>query len=242
MHANITRSAAGDGIGPEVVAEGVKVLQAVAEQVRPHLQVHRLPDRRHRHRRDGQPRCPTRRWPQCQASDAVLLGAVGGPKWSDPRAPVRPEQGLLGDPRPGWGCSPTCGRSRSTPRWSTHPRSSPRSWRGWIMVILRELTGGALLRQAAGPVRRDARTARAVDTHVLHRGRDQPADARGVRAGARPAQEGHLGGQGQRAGLLAPLAHGGPRGRRRVSRRGDGGRAGGCVRDVPDAPSAPTST
>ena len=31
----------------------------------------------------------------CRDSDAVLLGAVGGPKWSDPLAPVRPEQGLL---------------------------------------------------------------------------------------------------------------------------------------------------
>ncbi|MCP4900513.1 MAG: 3-isopropylmalate dehydrogenase, partial [bacterium] len=31
----------------------------------------------------------------CHAADAVLLGAVGGPKWSDPSAPVRPEQGLL---------------------------------------------------------------------------------------------------------------------------------------------------
>ncbi len=32
----------------------------------------------------------------CQASDAVLLGAVGGPKWDDPLAKIRPEQGLLG--------------------------------------------------------------------------------------------------------------------------------------------------
>ena len=32
----------------------------------------------------------------CQRADAVLLGAVGGPKWDDPTAKVRPEQGLLG--------------------------------------------------------------------------------------------------------------------------------------------------
>jgi 3-isopropylmalate dehydrogenase len=31
----------------------------------------------------------------CKSADAVLLGAVGGPKWSDPNAKVRPEQGLL---------------------------------------------------------------------------------------------------------------------------------------------------
>ena len=40
MHAKITLSP-GDGIGPEVVAEGVKVLQAVAARVRPHVRVHR---------------------------------------------------------------------------------------------------------------------------------------------------------------------------------------------------------
>ncbi|HBL29359.1 MAG TPA: 3-isopropylmalate dehydrogenase, partial [Acidobacteria bacterium] len=31
----------------------------------------------------------------CEAADAMLLGAVGGPRWSDPSAPVRPEQALL---------------------------------------------------------------------------------------------------------------------------------------------------
>ena len=31
----------------------------------------------------------------CRDSDAILLGAVGGPKWSDPNAQIRPEQGLL---------------------------------------------------------------------------------------------------------------------------------------------------
>ena len=40
-------------------------------------------------------RCRQRRCESCERSDAVLLGAVGGPKWSDPGAAVRPEQGLL---------------------------------------------------------------------------------------------------------------------------------------------------
>ena len=44
--------------------------------------------------RHGEP-LPASTLAACQAANAVLLGAVGGPKWSDPNAKVRPEQGLL---------------------------------------------------------------------------------------------------------------------------------------------------
>ena len=85
----------GDGIGPEVVAEARKVLAAVA--------------RRYGHEftfdealiggiaidETGGP-LPEATVAACRAGAAVLLGAVGGPKWSDPSAAVRPEQGLLG--------------------------------------------------------------------------------------------------------------------------------------------------
>ena len=42
-------------------------------------------------------------------TDAVLFGAVGGPKWDDPAAKVRPEDGILAI-RKTWDCSPTSGR------------------------------------------------------------------------------------------------------------------------------------
>jgi 3-isopropylmalate dehydrogenase len=85
----------GDGIGPEVLAEAVKVLDAVADKYG-HTFAYRegliggaaidatgsaLPD-------DTLARC--------KDSDAVFLAAVGDPRYDDPRAPVRPEQGLLG--------------------------------------------------------------------------------------------------------------------------------------------------
>jgi 3-isopropylmalate dehydrogenase len=84
----------GDGVGPEVTAAAVAVLEAVASHYD------------HQFGFDdhaiggcgidamGEP-LPTDSLAACQAADAVLLGAVGGPKWSDPNAPVRPEQGLL---------------------------------------------------------------------------------------------------------------------------------------------------
>ena len=86
---------AGDGIGPEVAAAGRAVLARIGE--------------RHGHCFEfsdqliggaaidaiGEP-LPACTVASCEDSNAVLLGAVGGPKWSDPNAPVRPEQGLLG--------------------------------------------------------------------------------------------------------------------------------------------------
>ncbi|MDR1416480.1 MAG: 3-isopropylmalate dehydrogenase [Prevotellaceae bacterium] len=87
---------AGDGVGPEVTSEAVKVLQAI--------------DKKHaigfafEHEligacaieATGNP-LPAATVERCQNSDAVILGAVGHPRFdSDPTAKVRPEQGLLG--------------------------------------------------------------------------------------------------------------------------------------------------
>jgi 3-isopropylmalate dehydrogenase len=84
----------GDGIGPDVTACALEVLDAVAA--------------RHEHNfkydtqliggaaidAEGEP-LPPGTIVSCEAADAVFLGAVGGPKWSDPNAEIRPEQGLL---------------------------------------------------------------------------------------------------------------------------------------------------
>jgi 3-isopropylmalate dehydrogenase len=84
----------GDGVGPEVTAAAVAVLDAVAEHFGHdfHYEEHLIGgcaiDA------SGEP-LPAASLAACQSADAVLLGAVGGPKWSDPQAPVRPEQGLL---------------------------------------------------------------------------------------------------------------------------------------------------
>ena len=81
----------GDGIGPEVVAAATRVLDTVGEfTYAEHPVGGAAIDAA------GTP-LPSDTLAACRASDAVLLGAVGGPKWdsTDPRAP-RPEQGLLG--------------------------------------------------------------------------------------------------------------------------------------------------
>ena len=84
---------AGDGIGPEVTAEAVKVLQIIAGRCGHEFELEALPfggvaidaygDGLPPHTLEG-----------CRSADAVLLGAIGGPKWG-PDAPVRPEPALL---------------------------------------------------------------------------------------------------------------------------------------------------
>lgn len=85
---------AGDGVGPEVTESAVEVLMAVAARGR-----HTFTFIHHRIGgcaidAEGTP-LPQGTLEACKSSDAVLLGAVGGPKWDDPTAAIRPEQGLL---------------------------------------------------------------------------------------------------------------------------------------------------
>jgi len=85
----------GDGIGPEVVAEGVRVLKAVEERFGHRFQLTEALAGGCAMEATGQP-LPPETLALCRRSDAVLFGAVGGPKWDDPRAPARPEDAILG--------------------------------------------------------------------------------------------------------------------------------------------------
>ncbi|MFQ5342812.1 MAG: 3-isopropylmalate dehydrogenase [Anaerolineae bacterium] len=84
----------GDGIGPEVVAEGAKVLQAIADEYGHQFELPEALIGGIAIDETGEP-LSNETLALCRESDAVLLGAVGGPRWDDPNAPVRPEFGLL---------------------------------------------------------------------------------------------------------------------------------------------------
>ncbi|MFN2136458.1 MAG: 3-isopropylmalate dehydrogenase [Candidatus Promineifilaceae bacterium] len=84
----------GDGIGPEVVNEARKVLEHIAAAYGHEFILSEAPIGGMAIDNYGNP-LPPETLQLCQSADAVLLGAVGGPQWSDPLAPVRPEQGLL---------------------------------------------------------------------------------------------------------------------------------------------------
>jgi len=85
---------AGDGIGAEVTAEAVRALERVADRFGHSFRFERALLGGAAIDATGEA-LPPATLSLCQRADAVLLGAVGGPQWSDPNAKVRPEQGLL---------------------------------------------------------------------------------------------------------------------------------------------------
>lgn len=139
MRATITVTP-GDGIGPEVTAEGVRVLQAVAERWGHQFALRDALIGGCAIDATGTP-LPDETLALCQESDAVLLGAVGGPKWDDPNAKVRPEQGLLA-------LRKALGLFANLRPVTVHPSlvgaSSlrPEYLQGVDLLVVRELTGG----------------------------------------------------------------------------------------------------
>ena len=126
----------GDGIGPEIVGAARRVLDAVGEfEYEEHLVGGASIDANGIALTD-----PVLE--QCRRTDAVLLGAVGGPKWdtTDPAAP-RPEQGLLGL-RKGLGLFANLRPVRPTPALADASPLRPEVIAGTDLLVVRELTGG----------------------------------------------------------------------------------------------------
>jgi 3-isopropylmalate dehydrogenase len=84
----------GDGIGPEVVGEALQVLKVVMREAAVDIEFKEAPVGGHALDAFGTP-LPEKVLAQAKDSDAILLGAVGGPKWDNPKAEQRPEQALL---------------------------------------------------------------------------------------------------------------------------------------------------
>ncbi len=152
MHFTITLLP-GDGIGPEVVAAGVAVLARITERFGHSVDFHEALIGGAAIDATGNP-LPDATLSACKQADAILLGAVGGPKWSDPNAPVRPEQGLLK-------LRKELGLYANLRPVTVHPDLADLSpvksdrLKGVDMLVVRELTGGIYF----GEKRRDGDTA-----------------------------------------------------------------------------------
>ncbi len=133
----------GDGIGPEIVAEAVKVLCAVARRFG-----HRFEMKEYAVGGAAYDRCgdclPDETLAACKAADAILLGAVGGPKWDTLPVPQRPERRALLTLRAELGLFANL---RPAKVWDALKGASPLKEEivsaGIDMLIVRELTGGA---------------------------------------------------------------------------------------------------
>ena len=132
---------AGDGIGPEIIAEGVKVLDAVGAKYDTAFEYTDALIGGAAIDATGEP-LPTATLDAARASDAVLLAAVGGPKWdtTDPAAP-RPEQGLLGI-RKELGLYTNLRPVQIFNALADASTLRPEIVDGVDMMIVRELTGG----------------------------------------------------------------------------------------------------
>ena len=85
----------GDGIGPEVIKEAVKVLRSLGKSLGIELTLNEVPVGGAAYETEGHP-LPINTLNAAQEADAVLLGAVGGPKWEQIDFSLRPERALLG--------------------------------------------------------------------------------------------------------------------------------------------------
>jgi 3-isopropylmalate dehydrogenase len=130
----------GDGIGPEVTAQAVGILDAVASRFS-----HRFAFEEHliggaAIDATGDP-LPAATLAACEAADAILLGAVGGPKWSGPSLTVRPEQGLL-RLRQALGLFANLRHVRTHPALAAASPLRPELVANVDIMVVRELTGG----------------------------------------------------------------------------------------------------
>jgi len=151
----------GDGIGPEVVAEALKVLQAVGEKFGHSFHLH-----------DGLvggiaidtqgTALSDDTLDMCRQCDAVLLGAVGGSKWDDPQAKIHPEDGLLAL-RKGLELFANLRPVKVFPMLVDSTNLKPEVVKGVDLVVVRELTGGLYFGQPKKQWR-TRKGRRAVDT------------------------------------------------------------------------------
>ena len=139
---------AGDGIGPDVVHEAIKVLQAVGQKYGHQFSFEHGLAGGIAIDETGSP-LPDETLALCRTSDAVLLGAVGGPKWSDPLSKVRPEQGLL-KLRGELGLFANIRPVKVYPALADASTLKRQVVENVDLVIVRELTGGAYFGQPQG--------------------------------------------------------------------------------------------
>jgi len=131
----------GDGIGPEVTAEAGLLIKDVAAAYGVSLDMQEALIGGAAIDASGDP-LPEASLAACREADAVVLGAVGGPKWSDPDAKVRPEQGLL-KIRKELGLFANLRPVRLHPKLVDASPLKPEILEGVDLMVVRELTGGS---------------------------------------------------------------------------------------------------
>jgi 3-isopropylmalate dehydrogenase len=130
----------GDGIGPDVITEGIKVLEAIAKRFNHQFNLKEGLVGGAAIDAEGTALSDTT-LQMCRQADAVLLGAVGGPKWDDPLGKVHPEDGLL-KLRGELGLFANLRPVKVSPLLADQTNLKPHVIKGADFIFVRELTGG----------------------------------------------------------------------------------------------------
>ncbi|NBI13139.1 3-isopropylmalate dehydrogenase [[Haemophilus] felis] len=158
----------GDGIGPEVMAEAIKVLDAVQQKYQFKLNYHPFDVGGIAIDNHGTP-LPAATLKGCEAADAILFGSVGGPKWEHLAANEQPERGALLPLRKHFALF--CNLRPATLYTGLEkfcPLRADIAAKGFDMVTVRELTGGIYFGQPKGREGSGVNE-KAFDTEVYHR-------------------------------------------------------------------------
>ncbi|MFZ5590955.1 MAG: 3-isopropylmalate dehydrogenase [Bacillota bacterium] len=131
----------GDGIGPEVVAQALQVLKKAAEKYNIDLEIKEYLFGGAAYDATGHP-LPPETLQGCRESHAVLLGAVGGPKWDNLPVELRPERGALLPLRKELGVYANLRPARVYPQLVESSTLKPEVIAGLDIIVVRELTGG----------------------------------------------------------------------------------------------------
>src|SRR5438093_5559096 len=156
----------GDGIGPEVVRPAVAVLEQMASASGMEILLDYSPVGGEALDQFGTP-LPEKTLTACRSSDAVLLGAVGGPKWDSHPYELRPERGLLGI-RKGLGLYGNLRPVRQTPSLVACSTLKPEVVQAVDLVVVRELTGGLYFGEPRG-ISGHPRHEAGMNTMIYHR-------------------------------------------------------------------------
>jgi 3-isopropylmalate dehydrogenase len=138
----------GDGIGPEIVPQAVKVLEQIATQFGHQFDFATADVGGVAIDKSGRP-LPDATLRLAKQSDAILLGAVGGPKWEGLDYTVRPERALLGL-REQLGLYANLRPAKLYPMLADASTLKPEVIRGIDLLVVRELTGGIYFGQPKG--------------------------------------------------------------------------------------------
>ncbi|RVU32331.1 3-isopropylmalate dehydrogenase [Neptunomonas marina] len=155
----------GDGIGPEIVAQAKRVLTLVNDQFSLDLTFNEALVGGAAIDNDGVP-LPEATLEAAKAADAILLGAVGGPKWdTNPDFQIRPEKGLLGI-RSNLGLFGNLRPAILYPQLAHASTLKPEVVSGLDILIVRELTGGIYFGQPRGVREKECGIREGYNTYV----------------------------------------------------------------------------